>query len=482
MARFTFPPLAEVGPNGLHRLSADKLITASYDTSTGLATIDVGRFDPRITLKVVWEASTSTWASIKVDVPVAKPNAHLIGRANRLLGGLDAPRIETYNRGGNSPLNGKVVFRMPADPKPAPGVLFGAHLGGGAWTWDLISGGARTSTRPAPSAPVQTPTPPPAAPEPPKPPAPPEPVKPKPVGPIKVDAPKHDPLSVLRFPTKATTHDIIAPDEDRAILHAFMARHVDPAREGMSACLLTGPAGTGKTQMVDYLAAKHGFGVFDANAMGAVDLSDWAGRTVLDKDGGTRFAWTPLIEVIRADGPYANQVLAVKVDEFNRTPSTAASNFWLPVIEEGRIYVPEAGETIDVSRNVLFFFTVNEGAGYSGTVDIDTAVRDRMDANVRLEYLSQDDEVRLILDRLAKRTGITREQAQQVVTAATQVRSMAAQREVRSGISTRNILKAVEQTAYGLTLKQACRSVWVNAYPDEAQRERVTTAVNASIL
>jgi MoxR-like ATPase len=288
----------------------------------------------------------------------------------------------------------------------------------------------------------------------------------------------------LRFPSKSTTHRVIADEQVMRRLRAFMARHLSGTREGMSAALLTGPAGTGKTQMVDHLAAEYGFGVFDANAMGAMDLSDWAGRTALTSDGaqmGTRFVWTPLMDVIREDGPYGDTVRAVKVDEFNRTPSTASANFWLPIIEEGRIYIPEAGETINVSRNVIFFFTVNEGAGYGGTVDIDTAIRDRMDANVRLEYLSREVEATLIMDRWGAQTGIAREVAEQVVIAATQVRELAARREVRTGISTRNILKAVEQVQYGLTLREACLSIWADAYPDVTQRERVITAINAAI-
>jgi MoxR-like ATPase len=298
--------------------------------------------------------------------------------------------------------------------------------------------------------------------------------------PIKVVSPKHDPKGLLRWPTKATTHDIIVDPVVEKRLAAFMQRHVSPTREGMSAALLTGPAGTGKTQMVDYIAAQHGIGVYDANAMGYVDFTDWTGRTGIDKDG-TRFIWNPLMDVIRADGPYGDMTLIVKVDEFNRTPSTTGGNFWLPIIEEGRIPVPEAGEIVDINRNVIFVFTVNEGAGYGGTVDIDTAIRDRMDTNCRIAYLDTKAETDLILDRWGKHTGITREQARQVVTAAQQVRSMAAQREVRSGVSTRNILKAVEQMQYGLTLNEAAHAIWTDAYPDEAQRERVSTAINASI-
>lgn len=487
MARYSFKPLADVSPNTLHQVQ-DKLISASFDGATGLATIVVGRFDPRVVIKAVW--ANTRWESVKVAVPTAKPNPHLVGRTNRLLGGFGAwPGIETYRRGGGS-LDGKVVVRMPGSPTPLPATIFGALLDQPSNTWDW----ALTS---APSAPSQTPTPPPSAPAPaPKQahtvpntidgvddtpaPAPKPAPKPDRTAPIKVAKVQHDPLGLLRFPAKATTNDIIVSPVQEKRLQAFITRHFSPSREGMSAALLTGPAGTGKTQMVDFIAAQHGLGVYDANAMGYIDFTDWTGRTGIDKDG-TRFIWNPLIDVIRADGPYAGVDRIVKVDEFNRTPSTTAGNFWLPVIEEGRVPVPEAGEIVDIDPKVIFFFTVNEGAGYGGTVDIDTAIRDRMDTNVRLEYLDADVEVRLILDRWAKATGITRQQAQQVVNAATQVRQMATQREVRSGVSTRNILKAVEQVQYGLTLNEACHAIWTDSYPDEAQRERVTTAINSAI-
>ena len=493
MARFSFEPLSAVTPSTLHK-AEDKLIVASFDSQTGLATLVVGQYDPKVTIKAVW--SKGRWESVKVECPARKPNVHLVGRTNRLMSGFaEWPGIETYNRGGNSPLNGKVVVRMPGQPVPLPATIFGANMAHDQWDWALTGAPA------APVAPTVSPTPPPTPPAP-APKVAPNPAQaatpstraddpadkpaPKPApkadrkAPIKVSTTKHDPNGLLRFPSKATTNDIIVDPVMAKRLSAFMARHFSPTREGMSAALFTGPAGTGKTQMVDSIAAQHGLGVFDANAMGYVDFTDWTGRTGIDKDG-TRFIWNPLIDIIRADGPYKGQTLIVKVDEFNRTPSTTAGNFWLPVIEEGRVPVPEAGETIDVNPNVIFIFTVNEGAGYGGTVDIDTALRDRMDSNVRLEYLSRDAEVRLITDRWGKATGITKRQAEQVVIAATQVRSMAAQREVRSGISTRNILKAVEQTQYGLSLNEACHAIWTDSYPDEAQRERVTTAINASI-
>ena len=482
MARFSFKPLADVSPGTLQQVT-DKLITASFDPTTGLATIVIGKYDPRITVKAVW--ANRQWESAKVEVPARKPNVHLVGRINRLMSGLAFPTIETYRRGGGA-LDGQVVARMPGSPTPLPLTIFGVM--GQPWTWAVTG---------APSAPTQTPTPPqPAAtaaptaaptvpntidgvddtPAPAPKPAP----KPDLKAPIVVAKKQHDPLGLLRFPSKATTNDIIMDPVMESRLVAFMARHFSPTREGMSAALLSGPAGTGKTQSVDFIAAQHGLGVFDANAMGFVDFTDWTGRTGIDKDG-TRFIWNPLIDVIRADGPYAGQTLIVKVDEFNRTPSTTSANFWLPVLEEGRVPVPEAGETVNVNPNVIFMLTVNEGAGYGGTVDIDTALRDRMSANVRLEYLSAEAEVGLVVSRWGKATGIDKATARQVVNAATQVRAMAAQREVRSGVSTRNVLKAVEMTQYGLTLNAACHAIWTDGYPDEAQRERVTTAINASL-
>lgn len=389
---------------------------------------------------------------IHVDI-YAGADSRVVSRINRLLQGTGAPKVETYHR------TGTVMVRSKGAPTPLPASMSATSDGAMHFVWTVApTQGASTPTLPPaiPATPAPAPT---AAPS------------------IKVAAAPASKRGLFTVPPRSTTHRIITPvAADREMLDASWALH----KMGKPvAVMLEGPAGTGKTSIVDDFAADQQVGVFTFDGAAAGSWADWTGTTVLrdgDKGTVTHFAWSSFIEAIRKDGPEAGVPRIVLVDELNRAESAAANNALMPIMSQGRLYVPEADETVFVDPLVMFVFTMNRG--YAGTQALDHALADRMWTNIRMDYLPADKEVALVTDRVA---GISEEQATLLVRAARQVRDMAEAGNLTEAVSTRSVLMAAEYVAVGRSLRQAATYCWANGFDAaggaESDRGQVLQAV-----
>jgi hypothetical protein len=498
MARLTTLPIRNYVAGDPTADMSDHVVTTTWDRNAGVLRCVIEKDAALIT--GVYSSATNHLVSVAVAL-TERLSALGVARVNRLLSGMGAPVVETYHR------TGALTVRMPGRPVPLP-VVLDADLGSLSdgrigWAWSLTStrqtgAGTLTETEPAgqhaantgyvaPAAPVKTPTPPPVltppapipapvevveAPEPP--PAP----EPAPVASIAAVAPKRSTsaLGLFVYPPRNTTERIEVSDLHRRKMAAAWSRH----QTGVSTVLaLVGPAGTGKTSLVWDLAAEKRLGVFQFDCAGATTTADWFGSTVLDKDG-TRFAFSSFIEAIREDGEYGDEERIVLLDELNRAETSAALNALMSILTKRTAYIPEAGITIRVSRNVFFAVTMNRGSAYSGTVNLDAALIERLEGWLRLDFLPEADEVALVTTRVP---GIKTEDAARLIKAARQVREVADRGEVRKSVSTRMVLAAASFAVAGLSLREAAEMTWVDSYDDEgaseSERGIVLTAVNS---
>lgn len=403
---------------------------------------------------------------IEVDIK-ATASSRTVSRLNRLLDGLNAPKVETYHR------TGRIMVRLPGAPADLPCTIVGT-LGSPRWSWLQSS---------APVAPEATPTPPPSAPD------------TRPQSFAEAQGQAQDRLDeasatitvakpqtgskrdLFAVPPRSTTHRIVTGSDDRDVLNAAWQLH----RTGQPATvMLEGPAGTGKTSLVEDFAADEQVPMFVYDGAAASSWADWTGTTVLRNGNGstiTEFAWSSFIEAIREDGPYGDQPRIVLVDEVNRAESAAALNALMPILSAARIFVAEADVTIKVSKAVFFVFTMNRG--YAGTQTLDAALADRMWTTIRLDYLNEQDETALVSDR----TGISAEDAGQLVKVARQVREIAERGSLDEAISTRSVLQAAFLVRQGLKLKVAATACWANAYDAkggaESDRGMVLQTINS---
>jgi nitric oxide reductase NorQ protein len=203
-------------------------------------------------------------------------------------------------------------------------------------------------------------------------------------------------------------------------------------------CLLTGAPGCGKSELPAQVAAslQRRFAKFE------IGLLSEAGQLLGEyqlKEGNTEYQTFLFLEAIQT--PEA----IVLLDEFNREESPKAKNALFPILDDyRRLYLDATGKTIEVAEGVIFFATVNEGAEFTGTDLLDTALRDRF-TYIEMGLLPPDKEQELI----EKRTGLKKEQSNELQGILNGVRN----NNVK--VSTRKAIQIGEYVNVGLGVKEA---------------------------
>lgn len=211
--------------------------------------------------------------------------------------------------------------------------------------------------------------------------------------------------------------------------------------------LLTGPAGTGKTELIQLVAKKLGMEVCIYN-MGTM-LDPVSGLLGVHRlvQGGSVFDYAKFTEDIQ-------KPCIILLDELNRAPETA-NNILLPCLDSRReLPVDIAGKTdqrkIAVHPDCVFVATANLGTDYSGTRQLDRAVQDRF-FQIEVEYMDAQNEAKV----LAKRCSIELSEATVIVEAARTIRNVYSAGELSSTVSTRETLNAGRMVADGWSVLEA---------------------------
>lgn len=204
--------------------------------------------------------------------------------------------------------------------------------------------------------------------------------------------------------------------------------------------LLQGPHGAGKTEMAMQYAALHNLPMLIMDCANLREPRDWFGYKKIE-NGNIVWHESQFDRAIQAGN------VVVLLDEINRVHPNVL-NTLLPILDNREFtYLEEKGDNIRVGKGMVFFATMNEGAGYSGTSVTDNALRDRFSRVVEVKYLSSVKEREL----LVKRTGIEENDANSLVDIANQIRrkSTGLNSSYSGGFSTRQLIAAAEDFVDG---------------------------------
>jgi len=159
--------------------------------------------------------------------------------------------------------------------------------------------------------------------------------------------------------------------------------------------MMTGPSGTGKTLSVQSVAkVLDGRSFFSFNLGATQDpRSTLIGNTHFSKDKGTFVADALFVQAIQTE----NSIILL--DELTRA-NPDAWNILMSVLDENQRYLriderPDT-PTINVAKGVTFIATANIGTEYTATRVLDRAMLDRFSAIVEMNYMSRQDEARLL--------------------------------------------------------------------------------------
>ena len=204
--------------------------------------------------------------------------------------------------------------------------------------------------------------------------------------------------------------------------------------------LITGNQGCGKSSLIRQFAGyyQRPMAIFQVGLL--LEAGQLFGQQRL-KDGETFYQSFLFPRVIRVPG------CVIHLEEINRSENPHALNELFSVLSEERsIWIDELG-LVEVAPRVIFFATMNEGVEFSGTDELDAALKDRF-YRIRLEYppVSIEKEI------LVLKTGVSPSVAGDILNIVNKLRS---NKQAPIDISIRHSLMIAELAATGAPLREA---------------------------
>ncbi|UUJ74480.1 CobS subunit of cobaltochelatase [Microcystis phage Mae-Yong1326-1] len=227
-----------------------------------------------------------------------------------------------------------------------------------------------------------------------------------------------------------------------------------------------GPAGGGKTSMIQQLAARLGRPYVRISCTATTEAAELVGMTVPAAGGGTKWQDGQLTAAIRRPGT------VILVDE----PSVARAGalFVLQaVLDSGELHVAETGEVVRVAPGIVWAFCDNtNGTGdasgqYEDTGRVNRATLDRMFCTVLVDYLPAKDEAAV----LAAKARVPLALARLLVDFATATRR-AAGAALTEGLGLRRLLALAALLRRGAPLSEAWETTIAEGQP-AANREHL---------
>lgn len=220
--------------------------------------------------------------------------------------------------------------------------------------------------------------------------------------------------------------------------------------------LFKGPAGCGKTELIMLACKRMGLQchIYDMGSM-YDPISDLLGVHRMTATGSV-FDYAQFTQDIQQEG-------VILLDELSRA-TPAVNNILMPCLDSRRtLRVEMAGakdkREIPVHPRCRFIATANLGTEYVGANELDLALRDRFD-EFEMSYMPQEEEMNLLI----KRYKIAKADAQNIVSTATTIRSIAQRGEIEYSITTRETLRAAKKVSIGWDLKTAMERAFLPRY------------------
>jgi len=287
--------------------------------------------------------------------------------------------------------------------------------------------------------------------------------KSKGAGPSKPKAKdKPKPKEKPKVKPKAPWQTVTPPPEDEFYIAPETWEAIQYGIAAGENVLLIGPSGSGKSE-VAYLAAKAASEPIDAFNFGATSEPRLTliGATHFNKEEGTWFAESRFVKAIRRDHG------VVLLDEITRA-SLDAGNILLPLLDR-QGYLPldegEGSPVIHRGKKCAMLATANVGMTYTGTTAMDTALKQRFQTIIAMDYPPPKQEKDILLGRCQ---GLSKTAADGLVKVATNQRQLArADEQFQEEISTRMLLAAGEKMGAGMDYKFACQTSIVNFFSND---------------
>lgn len=248
-------------------------------------------------------------------------------------------------------------------------------------------------------------------------------------------------------------------------LHQALIALDDPLPDNV---WLAGERGTGKSEFVAQVAARLKRRLFRVNFDEALERADFIGGNSIES-GSVVWKAGIITQAIRHPGSI------VLLDEigFARAQSLAALHALCERSPHRSIVIAETGERIPVASHVVFFCADNSNGhgdtsgNFAGVREQNSAFLDRFSYTLYFEYLPEDDEVALIVNR----TGVTLDAARIIVKFANVAREKARAGLLTQPPSLRQLFAWARSVKKGLPVNTAFKNAIINKFPEDCRVE-----------
>ena len=248
--------------------------------------------------------------------------------------------------------------------------------------------------------------------------------------------------------------------------------------------MLFGPAGCGKTEFVQQIAARLGRPLVLISCDASTDAATLVGMTVPARDGqGVTFQPGQLARAIATPGAI------VCLDEPSVARPGALFALQNVLTNNRALYVQETGQRICVAPGVLFFATDNTSGmgggsrrGFHGTQALNTATLDRFGVRIKMNWHDAATETRILMSHVS---GCTRALADLLVSAATTTRAAADTQVLTEGLGLRRLFSWAELLTDGIDPEAAFLAAVQNCVPEAEQetlRQQCLLAVDKNTV
>jgi nitric oxide reductase NorQ protein len=227
--------------------------------------------------------------------------------------------------------------------------------------------------------------------------------------------------------------------------------------------LVIGRQGCGKSSLVHQYAAAYNLpqATFQVGILS--EPSQLFGEYTLE-DGETKYKQFLFPQAIQTPN------CVIHLEEINRPEHPKALNMLFSILSDDRqVWMDELG-LLKVADGVTIFATLNEGDEFVGTELLDPALRDRFYV-ISMDYLPNDVEIEV----LQKKTGVTKQQAVEVIGVINSLRSNS---DLVIDVSTRKTLMIGEMIAAGATLGEA---ITISLQTDKETLESVLLSLHVDL-
>ncbi|KAM1135785.1 hypothetical protein TB1_033293 [Malus domestica] len=155
--------------------------------------------------------------------------------------------------------------------------------------------------------------------------------------------------------------------------------------------LLQGPTSSGKTSLVQHLAAITGHEFVRINNHEHTDLQEYLGSYITDATGKLVFHEGVLVKAVR-NGYW------IVLDELNLAPSDVLEALNRLLDDNRELFVPELQETIHAHKNFMLFATQNPPGFYGGRKMLSRAFRNRF-VEIHVDEIPETDLIEILRKR-----------------------------------------------------------------------------------